>query len=223
MTFLFQIVMRYLKTVHPLRMLWHLVWMFCVLSMLSTTYIITFHFQPVMDLWLKSESMNNFARELQTSVAVDTKTKEELERVLTTTGASRVYIFRYHNGTPSPNNVPFIFFTNTHEIIKPGANRVIDLTQRIPARLIHAMHIDFIKAKCVLVNNLNKNTNSATYWLFQTRNSIATGRCPFFSSKSDLIRFIGIDYTSEIADTAIRSTENIIHDSAKNLTRIFDK
>jgi hypothetical protein len=223
MTFLFQIVMRYLKTVHPLRMLWHLVWIFCVLSMLSTTYIITFHFQPVMDLWMKSESMNSFAKELQTSVAVDTQTKEELNKLLAVTNASRVYVFRYHNGTPSPNNVPFIFFTNTHEIIKPGANRVIDLNQRIPASLIHDMNIEFVKDKCVMLNDINKNPNSANYWLFQTRNSIATIRCPFFSSKGDLIGFVGIDFTESTQDSALQSSGKKVHESAKNLTKIFDR
>ena len=63
--------------------------LFCLLSMLSTSYILAFHFQPVMDLWQKSRSMNHFARELQASVAVDTAANLALTQLLAASNGNR--------------------------------------------------------------------------------------------------------------------------------------
>ena len=218
-----KILLTYLRTVHPLRMLWHLFVVFCLLSMLSTSYILVWHFQPVFELWQRSHSMNNFARELQVSVAVDTSANQTLNQVLTNTHANRAYIFRFHNGIPSPNNVPFIFHTNTHEVIKPGTNRIINFGQRLPSSLITSMSQEFLKRKCVSLYNINARTDSATYWFYESRAAIHMTRCAFFSNKGDLLGFIGIDYTEPTATSVVRNNEDVVRQSADQLGKIFDR
>ena len=189
--------------------------------MFTVTYILTFDFQTIVDIWKKSH--HNFGQELHTSVEVDSAIKPELEKILLETNSNRVYIFRYHNGTPSPNNVPFIFFTNTYEIIQPGTNRLINLSQRLPASLIHDMNVEFTKDKCVSLNNLDKQPNGANYWIYQTRNSASTIRCPFFSKDGDLLGFIGVDYINNVADSVLKTSELLLHNSARTVTQIFDR
>ena len=219
---LFELVIRYLRVSHPFRMLLHVLWLFCILCLLSTTYIVTFHFQPVLELWLKSRSVNAFARELRTSVAADSKINSELNRLLTVTNGNRVYIFRYHNGTPSANNVPFIFHTNTHEVIRPGTNRVIRFGDRLPSSLIHSQNLAYLNRKCVSINNIQKDPNGANYWLFETRNASAITRCPFYSANGDLIGFVGVDFTDAVSDSALKASEEATRQTSIALGSIFD-
>jgi hypothetical protein len=218
-----KIIVQYLRTVHPLRMLWHLFVLFCLLSMLSTSYILAFHFQPVMDLWQKSRSMNHFARELQDSVAVDTAANLALTQLLAASNGNRAYIFRFHNGTPSPNNVPFIFHTNTHEVIKPGTNRVINLGQRLPSSLITTMSMEFLKRKCVSLFNINARTDSSAYWYYESRAAVHLTRCAFFSKNGDLLGFVGVDYSETQTPSSVRNNEDIVRNFADQLGRIFDR
>lgn len=216
------ILLRYLRANHPLKVIWHTLWFFCILCMLSTTYIITFHFQPVFDLWQKSQNLNSFARELRVGVATDAKINQEISRLLETTSGNRSYLFRYHNGTPSANNVPFIFHTNTHEMIKPGTNRVLRFGQRLPSSLIHNENVEFLKNKCVSINNINRNVNSADYWIFETRNAVAVARCPIFAKNGDLIGFVGVDFSEPVSDKALKEAEDLVRKSSIFLGAIYD-
>lgn len=216
------ILLRYLRANHPLRVVWHTLWFFCILCMLSTTYIVTFHFQPVFELWQKSQSINSFARELRVSVATDAKINFELNKLLEQTNSNRSYLFRYHNGTPSANNVPFIFHTNTHEMIKPGTNRVLRFGQRLPSSLIHSENVEFLRGKCVSINNINRNPNSADYWIYETRNAVAMTRCPIFARNGDLIGFVGVDFRETVTDKALKEAEDLVRKSAVALGAIYD-
>jgi hypothetical protein len=223
MTDVARVLLSYFRTVHPLKMLWHLFVIFCLLCMISTSYIIAFHFQPVIDLWQRSHSMNNFARELQVSVAVDTSANQALNQVLINTNANRAYIFRFHNGIPSPNNVPFIFHTNTHEVIKPGTNRIINFGQRLPSSLITNMSTEFLKRKCVSLTNINARPDSALYWYYESRAALHMTRCAFFSNNGDLLGFVGIDYTEPTTSSQVRNNEDLVKQTAEQLGRIFDR
>ena len=213
----------YLRTVHPLKMLLHLFVVFCLLSMLSFSYIIAFHFEPVFELWQRSRSMNHFAKELQVSVAVDTEVNQTLNQLLSTSNANRAYVFRFHNGIPSPNSVPFIFHTNTHEVIKPGTNRVINYGQRLPSSLISGMSTEFLKRKCVTYTNLHQRPESNLYWFFESRAAVHMTRCAFFSKTGDLLGFVGVDYTEYGSISTVRSNEEQVRQSAEQLSRIFDR
>jgi hypothetical protein len=191
-------LLTYFRTVHPLRMVWHLVWMFCVLCMLSVTYIVTFHFQPVVELWQKSQSFDHFRHELTATIAIDSEVVNELTRLLGITQADRAYVFRYHNGIPAVQGVPFIFHTNTHEVIRPGVSRMVSLMQRIPSSINIGMNLEFSQNRCVRLRNIDVDTTSSEYWYFQSRGARHIIRCAFFTAQGDLIGFVGLDYLNHI-------------------------
>ena len=223
MTELFEFIVRYLRVIHPFRMIWHVILLFFVLCMLSMSYIITFHFQPAMDLWIKSRGVAHFTQELKISVKVDAEINGELNRLLSSSKGGRAYIFRYHNGTPSANNVPFIFTTNTHEVISAGVNRVIRFGDRLPSSLIQRENIDFMEHKCAILSNINADVNSASYWLYETRGAIALVRCPFYTSNGDLVGFVGVDFVQPILKDQLLKVQTEVEKSATSLGFIYDQ
>ncbi len=218
-----ELLLRYFRTVHPLKMLWHLVWITLVLCAMSFTYIVTFHFTPVLDLWQRSRSMQNFTTELTTSIHVDARITEELQKVLTNTLADRTYVFRYHNGIPAVGGIPFIFHTNTHELIRPGVNRVISLMQRIPSSINVHMNQEFAKGKCITLTDIDKDTTGHDYWYYQARGSRHMIRCPIYSRNHDLIGFVGVDYVQEVAAINMEAREAYLMQSAQAIGQILQQ
>lgn len=216
-----ELLLKYFRTVHPLKMLWHLVWITLVLCMMSITYVVTFHFEPVLDLWQRSRSMQHFTHELNTSIAVDTRISEELQRVLMLTNTDRTYVFRYHNGIPAVGGIPFIFHTNTHEVIRPGVNRVISLMQRIPSSINVHMNQEFAKGKCITLTDIDTDTTGNDYWYYQARGARHMIRCPIYSRQGDLIGFVGADYVQEVAVPNLAAHETHLKQSAQHIGQIL--
>ena len=193
-----ELLYKYFRLVPPLKMLWHLVWITLVLCVMSITYIITFHFEPVIALWQQSRSMEHFRTELATTLAVDARINDELTLAVQQTNADRAYVFRYHNGIPSVGGIPFMFHTNTHEVIRPGVTRVISLMQRIPSSINVHMNHEFTNHRCVTLTDIDKDTATSDYWYFQSRGSKQMIRCAIYSNQGDLLGFVGLDYLGSV-------------------------
>lgn len=214
-------VLKYLKTTTVWRMFLHLIWLMCLLMILSSSYIITFHFVPVLELFKKSHSLTHFSSELATSINMDQQVNSVLQSVLTQTQASRAYMFRFHNGIPSVNNVPFIFHTMTHELISPGTPRVIVFSQRLPTGILGMANTDMINRRCVILKDLDQITDSMNAWHFNMRGAVAVVRCPYFSSRGDLLGFVGVDFKETPSEDLITQAHDITKTAAERLNLIF--
>lgn len=216
-------LLKYFRTMHPLRMLWHLVWLTMVLTVCSVAYIITWHFEPVMDLWQRTRSFEHFRHELSTSLVIDTQINDELAMLLRSTNADRAYVFRYHNGIPAVAGIPFIFHTNTHEVIRPGVNRVIDLMQRIPSSINVHQNQEFAARKCIVMMDLDLDVTHTDYWFYQARGTRHMVRCAFYSRQGDLLGFVGLDYlTNNNRDSVFRS-QGYLQESAIQIGLILQQ
>lgn len=214
-------ILKYLRTTSGWRMFLHLFWLLCLLLMLSSSYIITFHFVPVMELFKKSHSLSHFSAELGVSIAIDQQVNSTIQTLLTQTNASRTYLFRYHNGIPSVNNVPFIFHTMTHEVIRPGTARVILFNQRLPTGILGASNTDMSRRRCVVLNRLDLHGENLNAWHYNMRGAVAVVRCPFFSANGDLLGFVGVDYNERMEDTALEAAHAQTKAAADRLSTIF--
>jgi hypothetical protein len=214
-------VLKYLRTTSAWRMFLHLIWLMCLLMILSSSYIITFHFVPVLELFKKSHSLTHFSSELATSIAMDQQVNAVLQTMLTQTQANRSYLFRFHNGIPSVNNVPFIFHTMTHELISPGTPRVIVFSQRLPTGILGTSNHEMINRRCVVLNNLDEITDSINAWHYNMRGAVAVVRCPYFSSRGDLLGFVGVDFKESPAEDAIAHAHDAARAAADRLSLIF--
>ena len=217
-----QIIVKYLKTVPPLKMAWHLAWIFCMLCMLSITYIITFNFKPILDTWERSRSIEHFRSEMSHSIAVDARVNHELNNILQAARADRAYIFRYHNGIPSVAGVPFMFHSNTHEVIRPGTSRVIMFNQRLPSSLNVSMNVEFSKNNCVSYTGLSEHVDSMNYWYWQTRGAHSMIRCAIYTRSGDMLGFVGLDYITHPHDHDNSDNELKLKASAVLLSRLFE-
>ena len=215
-------IYKYFRTTSAGKMMFHLLWIFCILLMLSMSYIITFHFQPVIELLNHAHSLDHFRTELSTTIAVDTDTNNELNTLVQATNSQRAYVFRYHNGIPSVNSVPFMFHTNTHEVIRAGANRAIVFSQRLPTSIMYMQNAEFLKRKCVTLRDLDRNPDSNNYWYYQQRNAVAMVRCPFLSPRGDLLGFVGVDYVDRPSAETLRAAESAVSSTSDHIGRIFE-
>jgi hypothetical protein len=216
-----QMLLRYFKQAGLLKMFLHLVWLCCVLIVCSVTYIVTFHFPAVYTAWQKSQSIEHFKQELSTTVAIDSHINQELQQLLTSIQADRTYVFRYHNGVPSVVGIPFMFHTNTHEIIRAGVSRVILFHQRIPSSLNGTSHSQFAKNLCVVYKNLDNTQNSWGHWYYETRQAKSMIRCPLFTTRGDILGFVGADWLIEPSN--LLQQEIVIKNSSVNIARAFEK
>jgi hypothetical protein len=214
-------VLKYLKSTTVWRMFLHLLWLSCLLMILSSSYIITFHFVPVMELFKKSHSLSHFSAELNVSINMDQQVNQTLQTLLTQAQAHRVYLFRYHNGIPSVNNVPFIFHTMTHELISPGTSRVIVFSQRLPTGILGASNTQMINRRCVVLNNLDQSTESINAWHYNMRGAVAVARCPYFSDRGDLLGFVGVDFKESVSDAVLEQAHVVTQSAAERLNHIF--
>ena len=216
-------LLKYLRATKPLTMMLHLMFIIVVMCVLSVTYIITFQFTPVMDLWQRSRSMEHFRNELTTSLHIDTQINDQLQTIMTQTHADRAYVFRYHNGVPSVNGIPFIFHTNTHEVIRPGVTRVISLMQRIPSSINVHMNQEFANGACITIMNVDNDPTGNDYWYFQARGSKHLVRCAIYTDSNDLIGFVGLDYLHTFTSEQITTTQSQLRASAAAIGRILQQ
>jgi hypothetical protein len=213
----------YLKSTHPLRMLWHLIWIFVLLVMLSASYIITFHFRPVIELWQASRSLHHFRTELNTALVVDQAINSQLALLMDQTQGHRAYLFRYHNGVPSVNGVPFMFHTNTHEVIRAGVARVIQFNQRLPSGINVAMNQEFARRRCVSLRDLDSNRDGANHWYYQTRGAVAMIRCAVYTREGDVVGFVGVDYLDPTSESQLRTAEISVQAVAMAVSQSLDR
>lgn len=191
--------------------------------MLSISYIMTFHFTPVLELWQKSHSMRNFGHELSTSIAIDQSINQQLQNLMDVSQSHRAYLYRYHNGIASVHGVPFIFHSNTHEVIRAGVSRLIIFNQRLPSGINTHMNMEFSRRKCEVLHDIDRNMDGSNYWYFQTRNAVSMIRCAVYTSEGDLLGFIGIDYTERVAANLVKENEKDVLAAANTISRILER
>jgi hypothetical protein len=216
-----QILVDYLKTTHPLNLIIHMIYITVICGILSTSYVMAFHWNDVVTMY--NNYVEQVAGEERYELDLDTNTQVnyKLQTLLTEVDGMRAYVYRYHGNLDTVSGVPFFYQSNIFEIISPGAARLMDYEQRVPAGIHMAMNNEFVKDRCMLIKDTTTDNNSQNYYIYTSRNAMAIERCPIFLSNGDLFGFVGIDW-----DTPIENTENLtgkLHTVAADLGIIFSK
>jgi hypothetical protein len=213
-----QILVDYLKTTHPVSLVVHMIYIAVVCAILSTSYIVAFHWTDVVQMhnsYVSEQDINeNFALDLDTNTQVNYK----LQSLLTKVDGMRVYVYRYHGRLDTISGVPFFYQSNIFEMISPGATRLMDYEQRIPAGIHMAMNNEFVKDRCVLIKDTTTDTDSQNYYFYTSRAAVAMERCPIFLDNGDLFGFVGIDWDSSLGSSNITGE---LHAVAAELGKIF--
>lgn len=216
-----EIFLGYLTNTSPKLLFLHLLWLIIASCTLSTSYIMTFHFTSVLNVWKQAHDIENFSNNLKLSAAQDVEINYNLQTLLETTKSNRAYVFRYHNGLAAINGVPFFFQSLTHEVISPGTPRVIKFEQHLPASINIAMNNQFMMNKCGVVEHADDDRDSQNYWFFQIRAAKSVIRCPIFMANGDLFGFVGIDYLTDIQTGQLPDSLEKTKASAQKLASLF--
>lgn len=202
----------------------HLIYISTASIFISSAYVISFHWDSLVRIYEEAHSIQSFSANLKTSVENDNRIYNNLNSVMSDTKGMRAYVYRYHNGLAAISGVPFFFQTMTHEVIAPGASRIMEFEQRIPAGIHMAINNEFIQDKCAVINNTDKDPGNQNYYFYQSRNAKALIRCPIYMSNGDLFGFVGVDFATDLssstADDTATKTETIKR-ASDNIAQLF--
>jgi len=216
-----ELVLSYLSNTKPVLMFIHLVWFTIVCAILSITYLVSFHFTNLIDIYQEAHNIQKFNSNLVFSMQQDSAINANLNELVSKTHANRAYLFRYHNGLAAVSGVPFFFQTNTHEVISPGTPRVIQFEQHIPASINLAINNKFMMNQCAIIPKVDEDKDSQNYWFFQNRGAKSIVRCPVFMPNGDLFGFVGVDFTDRVDIKDLNQIENEIKIVANSLALVF--
>lgn len=216
-----EIFIGYLTLTSPKLLFIHLLWLIIASCTLSTTYIVTFHFTSVLNLWKEAHDVQNFSQNLRVSAAQDLEINTTLQTLLETTKSNRAYVFRYHNGLAAVSGVPFFFQSLTHEVISPGTSRVMKFEQHLPSSINIAMNNQFMMNRCASVQNADDDKDSQNYWFYQIRAAKSLIRCPIFMPNGDAFGFVGIDYLADQSVDFIAENTEKTRSVAVRLANLF--
>ncbi len=191
----------------------HLIYISIASIFLSSAYVVSFHWDSLIRIYEEAHSIQSFSANLKTSVENDNRIYTDLNVVLADTKGMRASVYRYHNGLAAISGVPFFFQTMTHEVIAPGASRIMGFEQRIPAGIHMKINNEFIQNKCAIINNTDKDPSNQNYYFYQSRNAKALIRCPIYMDNGDLFGFVGVDFSKDLsaatADSTVKDVETI--------------
>ena len=217
-------ILRYLSRTSPFMLAVHLIYIGTASIFLSCAYVISFHWESLVRIYEEAHSIQSFSANLKTSVENDNRIYADLNAVRTDTNGMRAYVYRYHNGLAAISGVPFFFQTMTHEIIAPGASRIMEFEQRIPAGIHMEINNEFIQDKCAVINNTDKDPSNQNYYYYQSRNAKALIRCPIYMDNGDLFGFVGVDFSNNLsaatADSTVKDVE-IVKRAAESIGKLF--
>lgn len=211
----------YLSITKPVVMLFHLVWLIVASCALSSAYILAFHFTSVVSIYRESHSITTFGQDIMVSARQDHAINTRLMEILESMRANRAYVYRYHNGLAAINGVPFFFHTMTHEVISPGTPRMMQFEQRIPASINIALSNQFVRNRCGVISQTDRDPDSQNYWYFQQRGARSLVRCPIFMENGDLFGFIGIDFIQDVDENLLYQLSEKLREHSTYIASLF--
>lgn len=214
-------ILFYFTNTKPIVQLFHLFWLVVASCALSASYVLAFHFTSVVNIYREAHSITSFGQDVMVSARNDQRIETKLKEILDSTRANRAYIYRFHNGLAAVNGVPFFFHTMTHEVISPGTPRTMQFEQRIPASINLAMSNQFVRNRCAVIDNTERDPDSQNYWYFQQRGARSMVRCPIFMQNGDLFGFIGVDYLNDLDRSTLESVAARLREQSIEMGSIF--
>lgn len=216
-----QILVDYLKSTSPLNLFIHMIYITVICGILSSSYILAFHWNDVVTFYTAYQEQSSGDTELKLDLDTNTQVNYKLQSLLTEVDGMRAYVYRYHGKLDTVSGVPFFYQTNIFEIISPGAARLMNYEQRVPAGIHMAMNNEFVKDRCMLIKDTTTDVDSQNYYFYTSRNAMAIERCPIFLDNGDLFGFVGIDWDAPIENTDILTGK--LHTVAAELGKIFSE
>lgn len=165
------------------------------LTGIASVYITATHFELILNRIKNPVEMEKY---LQKDIRSGIKIQRILGSLITSSSnISRAYVFKFHDGLIGISNLPFMFQSNTHEIVDYGISSEIQNLQSIPLSINLEKITSYIEKKCYnyIVQDIPKNRDLLSFnELLATQGILQSISCPLYDKSNILIGFVGIDY-----------------------------
>jgi len=119
-----------------------------------------------------------------------------LEHTMEGMDADRAYLFQFHNGTHGLSEKQFMFYSNTHEVCRPGVSPEILNLQRLPLSMLSASWFPELEKKSWFQRLTKDEPHTQTKLILEKQGIRAVAIARILYS-GNLIGFIGVDYVRE--------------------------
>lgn len=111
----------------------------------------------------------------------------------TEVGASRCFVFEFHNGTRNIAGIPFIKMSNTYETVAPGVSIESKHLQNMSVREIVTWLPKLIEDKCITQNA--EDADPVLHDLLSAQGIDKVYACPiYFNFRKEPMGFVGVNF-----------------------------
>lgn len=145
--------------------------------------------------------------EVRERLDIDRQVLSSLGELRSNTNADRVAVYLFHNGKMSVNEIPFLFYSQTHETVRRGVSRDILLSQGMPLSTIAAWNERLIDNRC-FIDHVEKIEDEVLASLMYDRGVQDVAVCPLATTRGMPFGFITVQWTSsEISEPSMTLQE----------------
>lgn len=196
-------LLRYLKTISTIKMFFQALILIFFVASLSTIYLITTNFD-YFSTFFSTYNEDEIRKSIENNLKINFYLEESLDDLI---DSSRVYIYKFHNGIKGVNNVPFLFQSNTHEVISAGISSEITNSQIIPITINTDKIYSFLNNQCY--KYIVDQSTSVHNQILKNKGVKFMIACPLYDLQNILIGFIGVDYNISIPNN-VNDIENYL-------------
>ena len=134
--------------------------------------------------------------QMQIVLKVTPEIKSVLREILLQTHSSRAYIFQFHNGSYGFGGQPFIYMSNTYEILSGTAVSQHHARQNMPFTLYDSLVTGLINNDTIVINpkSKTKEYDEIVYETMEKRGNILTICTKLVDEHKKMVGFVGVDY-----------------------------
>jgi len=185
-------------------------------------------FKKWFDLKLLREGALPHNEAVKTRLRITPEVKSVLKELLLQTHASRAYVFEFHNGTTSLGGMPFIYMSNTYEVLAQAASSQMHARQTMPFTLFDTFITQIIQRDVVTVDVRNRSDDfdPMIYETIAKRGTTVLVGTKLLDEHKRIIGYLGIDYCEGpnktiFRDNAMKEIERIVFREAQALSTLL--
>ena len=167
---------------------------------------------------------------VKTRLRITPEVKSVLKELLLHTHASRAYVFEFHNGKTSIGGLPFIYMSNTYEVLGPTASSQTHARQQMPFTLFDSLISQVIRRDAVTIDlrNRSEDIDPIVYETLDKRGTTVMIGTKLQDEHKRVIGFLGVDFCDDqgaalvgTGESALAEIERIVFREAQALSTLL--
>lgn len=160
--------------------------------------------------------------EVRNRLVIDRQVLAAISELRSNINADRVAIYLFHNGKMTVNNIPFLFYSQTHEAVRRGVSREILTSQSLPLSTISAWNGRLIENEC-FIERVDHIEDEVLAPLLFDRGVRDVSVCPLTTTRGMPFGFIMVQWTSSEMPTNINRVLQETRATAVSMALLISK